>query len=127
MSATRTRIEDAAIAITLGASYTTWLLRSVNDLGYARDEGFYFQASAAYGRWFEQLVATPGAALARRAVDTAWSSNHEHPALIKSLFALSSTLLHKKLHLFAMDGTSYRFPAMALAGLAVSWISLCGT
>ena len=123
----RLGIADASIAMTLGAGYTGWLVRTVADLGYARDEGFYFQAAAAYGRWFEQLLASPSAALARRAVDSAWSSNHEHPALIKALFALSSTFLQKRWHVFAMDGTSYRFPAMALAGLAVALIYLWGS
>lgn len=123
----RRKLEDASIALALGGAYTTWLVRTVKDLGYARDEGFYFQAATAYGRWFEQLVASPGAALERRAVDAAWIANHEHPALIKSLFALSSTFLQKKLHLFAMDGTSFRFPAMVLAGLAVALIYLWGT
>ena len=121
------KLEDGAIAVLLGAGYTTWLVRTVKDLGYARDEGFYFQAAAAYGRWFEQLVASPGAALERRAIDAAWGANHEHPALIKSLFALSSTFLQKKWALFAMEGTSYRFPAMVLAGLAVAVIFLWGT
>ncbi|APR76376.1 Hypothetical protein A7982_01723 [Minicystis rosea] len=128
MSAARTRkIEDLGIALTLGAGYVAWLLRTVRDLGYARDEGFYFQAAGSYGRWFEQLLQSPSAALDRRAVDLAWSANHEHPALIKSLFALSSTFLQKKWHLFAMEGTSYRFPAMVLAGLAVAVIYLWGT
>ena len=128
MSVARTRkIEDLGIAFTLGAGYVAWLLRTVKDLGYARDEGFYFQAAGSYGRWFEQLFESPSAALGRRAVDLAWSANHEHPALIKSLFALSSTFLQKKWHLFAMEGTSYRFPAMVLAGLAVALIYLWGT
>jgi hypothetical protein len=121
------KLIDGAVALGLGAGYTTWLLRTVQDLGYARDEGFYFQAAASYGRWFEQLLADPRAALARRAVDGAWSANHEHPALIKSLFALSSTFLQKRWHLFAMEGSSYRFPAMALAGLAVALVYLWGT
>lgn len=123
---TRARMEDGAIAIALGGGYATWLLRTVSDLGYARDEGFYFQASAQYARWFEQLFTHPAAAIDRRAVDLAWSANHEHPALIKSLFALSSLFLQKRWHLFAMEGTSYRFPAMALAGLAVALIYLWG-
>ncbi|MFT3773170.1 MAG: glycosyltransferase family 39 protein [Minicystis sp.] len=128
MTAARKKtIEDLTIALALGGGYVTWLLRTVSDLGYARDEGFYFQAASSYGRWFEQLLADPRAALGRRAVDAAWSANHEHPALIKSLFALSSTFLQKKWHLFAMEGTSYRFPAMALAGFAVALIYLWGT
>lgn len=123
----RRKLEDAAVALLLGGGYTTWLARTVSDLGYARDEGFYFQAAGSYGRWFEQLLAHPGAAIERRAVDAAWAANHEHPALIKSLFALSNLFLQKKHHLFAMDGTSYRFPAMVLAGLAVALIYLWGT
>lgn len=119
-------LADAGAAIALGGGYLAWLLRTVQGLGYARDEGFYFQAATAYGRWFEQLFADPKAALARRAVDAAWSANHEHPGLIKALFALSSTYLQRKWHLFAMDGTSFRFPAMVLAGLAVALIYLWG-
>jgi hypothetical protein len=121
------RRQDLAVALLLGAGYTTWLTRTVQNLGYARDEGFYFQAATSYGRWFEQLLAAPGAALAPRAVDAAWSANHEHPALVKSLFALSSVFLQKRWHLFAMEGTSYRFPAMVLAGLAVAVVYLWGS
>src|SRR5205085_1857496 len=73
-----------------------------------------------------QLWASPGEALDRRAIDAAWAVNHEHPALIKSLFALSNLLLQKKLHLFAMEGTSYRFPAMALGGGLLSIVYLWG-
>ncbi len=107
---------DAAIAGALWIGYVIVLVRSVGSLGYARDEGFYFHAASAYGRWFEQLWTAPGAALDRKAIDLAWSVNHEHPGLIKSLFALSNLVLQKKLHLFAMEGTSYRFAAMVLGG-----------
>ena len=123
----RDRLLDPIIALTLGLGYLAALLRSVQTLGYTRDEGFYFQASSAYARWFEQLLASPRAALDPRTVDLAWSANHEHPALIKSLFALSSLFLQKRWHLFAMEGTSYRFPAMALAGVAVAVLYLWGT
>jgi len=126
MSARRLDRTDAAVALALGAGYVTWLVRTVKDLGYARDEGFYFQASGAYARWIELLLADRKAALQQRAVDLAWSANHEHPALIKTLFALSSTFLQKKWHIFATEGTSYRFPAMALAGVAVAILYLWG-
>lgn len=126
MSSLRDKLEDAAVAVTLGVGYVVWLLRTLGTLGYARDEGSYFQAASAYGRWFEQLLASPHAALDRRAIDAVWAVNHEHPALIKSLFALSNVFLQKKLHLFAMEGTSYRFPAIVLAGLAVALIYLWG-
>ena len=120
------RLLDPVIALTLALGYLAALLRSVQTLGYARDEGFYFQASSAYAGWFAQLLASPRAALAPRAVDAAWGVNHEHPGLIKSLFALSNLLLQQKRHLFAMEGTSYRFPAMVLAGVAVAVVYLWG-
>ena len=62
---------DLGIAFTLAAGYVVLLLRSVRDLGYARDEGFYFQASQAYANWFSLLAKSPGAALERKAVDAA--------------------------------------------------------
>jgi 4-amino-4-deoxy-L-arabinose transferase-like glycosyltransferase len=117
---------DLAIALGLAALYTLLLLKTVDGLGYARDEGFYFQASSSYGRWFAELLASPKAALAQRSVDAAWSANHEHPALVKSLFALSNLFLQQKSHLFAMEGTSFRFPAMALSGLGVAVVYLFG-
>jgi Dolichyl-phosphate-mannose-protein mannosyltransferase len=126
-SKARGRILDAVIALGLFFGYVTTLLRGVQDLGYARDEGFYFQAASSYGRWFELLLKDRQAALVPQAVDTFWNANPEHPGLIKGLFALSNLFLQKKLHLFAMEGTSYRFPAMALGGLSLVLVYLWGT
>jgi hypothetical protein len=120
-------VEDAAGALGLGAGYAAWLVRTTHDLGYVRDEGFYFQAAQSYARWFEALLTNPKAALARGAIDGAWAQNHEHPALIKSLFALSYLFLQKNRHLFAMEGTSYRFPAIVLAGGAIALVYVWGT
>ncbi len=43
-------------------------------------------------------------------MDAAFSANHEHPVLIKSLFALSSVFLEKRHHLFAMEGDELPLP-----------------
>jgi 4-amino-4-deoxy-L-arabinose transferase-like glycosyltransferase len=107
--------------------YVGWLVRTAATLGYTRDESFYFQAASSYGRWFETLLSDRHAALDRRVVDAAFQYNHEHPALIKSLFALSSVFLQKRHHLFAMEGTSYRFPAMVLAGCVIALVYVWGT
>ncbi|MEZ4296777.1 MAG: glycosyltransferase family 39 protein [Polyangiaceae bacterium] len=88
--------------------------------------GFILHASSAYGRWLVELWDAPGKATTAKAVDAAWSVNHEHPGLMKTLFALSNLLLHKKLGLFAMEGTSYRFPAMALSGGLLSLVYVWG-
>ena len=118
---------DYAIALGIAALYVVLLLNTVGTLGYARDEGFYFSAAESYGRWFELLVRAPKEALTRAAVDRAWSINHEHPALAKSAFALSWLLLHKKWHLFPMEGTAFRFPGMLSAGLVLFILYLWGT
>lgn len=110
---------DPAIALGLVVGYVALLLSTVHDLGYARDEGFYFQAARSYEGWFELLFTHPDQAFTRAAVDRYWSANHEHPALMKALFALSHRFLHEKWRLFAEAGTSYRFPGMLISALGV--------
>jgi 4-amino-4-deoxy-L-arabinose transferase-like glycosyltransferase len=117
---------DGLIAFGLFAGYLLLLLRSASDLGYARDEGFYFDAATSYGRWFADLFKDYHRAIEPRAVDAAWGVNHEHPALMKSLFALSNLFLQQRRHLFAMEGTSFRFPGMAVASLGVALTYLWG-
>lgn len=119
-------IVDHGIGLALGATYVGALLRTADTLGYARDEGFYYRAAQSYASWFELLARDPRAAFARQAIDGAWGVNHEHPALIKSLFALSWMLLHNRLHLFE-EGTSLRFPAMCLAGAGLWLLYIWGS
>jgi 4-amino-4-deoxy-L-arabinose transferase-like glycosyltransferase len=88
-----------------------------------RDEGFYFAASRAYGAWFELLLHSPGEALSRAMLDRHWGVNHEHPALIKSLFALSNAAFGDAL---GEVSTGFRLPAMALSSLAVAVTYLWG-
>lgn len=118
---------DGLIALAFAAAYVALLLATAGDLGYARDEGFYFFAANRYGAWFQALLDSPRGALDPQIVDAAWSVNHEHPGLIKSLFALSNLVLQKRLGLFALEGTSYRFPAMVLSGVGVALVYLWGT
>lgn len=112
--------KDLLVSTILGLTYVVLLLSTVADLGYARDEGFYFHSARAYQAWFSQLAEDPSSALERSAVDRAFRVNHEHPVLIKSLFAWSHRWLFERFGLFDMEGTGFRFPAMALAGLAVA-------
>lgn len=117
---------DGAIAMTLVAGYLALLLSSVDDLGYARDEGFYFQAASVYGRWFTLLFNDPAHALQRSVIDAHWAVNSEHPSLMKSLFSLSNLWLFKRHHLFAMEGTSFRFPGMLVSSIGVGLVYLWG-
>jgi dolichyl-phosphate-mannose-protein mannosyltransferase len=117
-SARWARAIDPLIALGLFVGYLAALLLTAKGLGYARDEGFYFHAAGTYGKWFELLLSTPGRALQAATVDRYWQENHEHPALMKSLFWLSRRLFDGRP--FAESGTALRFPAMVLSSLAVS-------
>ncbi|HET7541051.1 MAG TPA: glycosyltransferase family 39 protein [Polyangiaceae bacterium] len=110
---------DRLTALLLALAYLTLLLSTVHDLGYARDEGFYFQAARSYETWFELLGSDFSGAMTQATVDRYWAANHEHPALMKSLFALSHHYLFNAWQLFREPGTAYRFPGMLLSTLGV--------
>lgn len=117
---------DAALAAGLGLAYVTLLLRTSKSVGYARDEGFYSYAAAAVERWFE-LFGVPGARpFGQAAIDAHFGPVHEHPGLMKTLFAFSRHFLHEGLGLFPDPGTALRFPGMLMAGLAVAVLYLWG-
>ncbi|MBM4361465.1 MAG: glycosyltransferase family 39 protein [Deltaproteobacteria bacterium] len=118
--------QDPLIALACFTGTLALLIHTSGDLGYARDEGFYFRAAADYQRWFELLFRDPSAAITKAAVDRHWRANHEHPALVKSLFALSYKFLHQDLGLVREGGLAYRLPGMAFSALGVSVTYLWG-
>jgi len=111
------RHPDAWLSVALFVGYLSLLLATSGSLGFMRDEGFYFSAARSYGAWFELLWNRPGEALSPAVVDRYWAVNHEHPSLIKSLFALSN---HWFSGVFPDTSSSFRFPAMVLSSLAVA-------
>jgi 4-amino-4-deoxy-L-arabinose transferase-like glycosyltransferase len=113
---------DPFIGGAIAAVYVIWLLATARSLGFSRDEGFYFGASSDYARWFGMLVDSPTKAIERGNIDAIWANNHEHPSLMKSLFAISHLLFHDKWKLFADDSTAFRFPGMLMMGLAL-WVT----
>jgi len=117
---------DVALGLALAGGYLAWLLGTVSDLGYARDEGFYYQAARTYEAWFDLLLRDPAQALAPAVVDRHWQVNHEHPALMKTLFALSRRLLFEHWGWFAEPGTAHRFPGMVMGSLAVALVFVWG-
>jgi 4-amino-4-deoxy-L-arabinose transferase-like glycosyltransferase len=120
-------LTDHAIGVGLAFAYVTWLLATARSLGFGRDEGFYFRAATDYARWFAVLFETPARAFEQGTIDASWSDNHEHPALMKSLFALSWMFLHERLKVFSDASTAFRLPGMAMAGVSL-WVTyLFGT
>jgi hypothetical protein len=110
---------DHAIGAALGISYVVVLLATAGSIGFTRDESFYFRAATQYFGWWSMLMSHGREALAQGAIDGPWSDNHEHPALMKSLFGLSWGYLHEQRHVFRDASTSLRFPAMCMAGVAL--------
>ena len=111
---------DHAVCAALWLGYVALLLSTVKDLGYARDEGFYFQAARSYEAWFQLLHTDLPRAFEPSTIDRYWSQNHEHPAFMKSLFALSHRYLFENFRIFREQGTAYRFPGMAVSALGVA-------
>lgn len=103
----------------LAVAWLALLVYTAGDLGFARDEGFYFSAARSYAQWFDLLAREPQRALERHVIDGAWAVNHEHPSLVKSLFALSWLHLHERLAWVSEASLAFRLPAMVLSALAV--------
>jgi hypothetical protein len=65
-----------------------------------RDEGYYFDAAEQYYGWYGELgdnlvAGHPLKSFTRADVDRWFGYNHEHPALMKTLFGFSWRLFHK--------------------------------
>ncbi|MDB4967542.1 MAG: hypothetical protein JWN44_3231 [Myxococcales bacterium] len=68
--------------------------------GNSRDEGYYFDAAELYWSYYGDLVENtarlqPTKSFTRAAIERGFGYNHEHPALMKSLFGLSWRVFHK--------------------------------
>lgn len=113
---------DHVIGAGLGLVYTVWLLTGARSLGFPRDEGTYFRAGADYIRWWRMLFERGRDALQQSAIDGAFSVNHEHPPLFKTLFGASWLFFHDKWRVFDDASTAFRFPGMLSAGMLL-WVT----
>ncbi len=120
------RRQDHLVGLALAAAYLAVLLATARDVGYARDEGIYFQAAKSYRAWFQILSDDPGRAIDKRVISKHWRSNREHPALMKTLFGLSNKFFHHKYKLLSVS-TSFRLPAMLTASLIIYILYLWGS
>jgi 4-amino-4-deoxy-L-arabinose transferase-like glycosyltransferase len=117
---------DFALAGALAAGYFALLFASAHSLGYTRDEGFYTYAARTLEVWFDRVADTGSAAFSRSSIDFFWNPIHEHPGLMKFLFAASHRFLDERFALIAEAGTAYRLPGMLMAATAVAVIYLWG-
>ena len=108
------------VGFALFLGYLLALIHTNYPLAMSRDESFYVDAANQYGAWFEVAWNDPALALRKETIDRLWEYNHEHPALMKSLFAISH-LANKKFELFEQPSLGYRLPAMIISALLV-WL-----
>lgn len=120
------RNADAWIAVGLALLTVLVVGMSAQSLGFTRDEGYYFKAAEQYWRWYEVLgrglvEGEPLRAFSSDVIDRNWSYNHEHPALMKTLFAWGFGF--RELTGFPAGAyNAIRFPAWCMAGLSVALV-----
>ena len=135
---------DILVGIVLAACCFLMLLATV-DIGFSRDEGFYFRAGEEYSYWYDDLVKDPAVAFSKESVEKHFAYNPEHPALPKMMFGLSWRLFGKMhngeaepwsrvwyhrtkapepIFPIMRESTAMRLPAMALNSLLVMFIWL---
>ncbi len=111
---------DGAVFVGLFVLVVGLVWATERDVGFTRDEGYYFKAAQDYWGWFEALGRDPASAFTKKVIDDNWEYNHEHPGLVKGLFAVSWGLLKEKLGLFQLHSTAMRFPAFGFSGLCIA-------
>jgi Dolichyl-phosphate-mannose-protein mannosyltransferase len=93
-------MSDRALAWLIFAVALAALMLGSRTQGNTRDEGYYFDAAEQYYGWYAELGENlihghPGKSFNRQNVDRWFSYNHEHPALMKTLFGFSWRIFHK--------------------------------
>lgn len=82
------RPTDGLVALLLAWGTLAALLATMN-VGFPRDEGFYFRYAAIYQSWLSDVWNGEEEALSSKTIDSTWKNNREHPPLAKVLFGLS--------------------------------------
>jgi 4-amino-4-deoxy-L-arabinose transferase-like glycosyltransferase len=116
---------DKKVALALFVLTFLFLWATEKAIGFTRDESVYFAASDAIARWLRLVFQAPSQAFTDATLTQAFDFNHEHPLLMKTLFALSSMLFGDTLHLLR-PAAAYRFPAFAVAALIPVLLYLFG-
>jgi 4-amino-4-deoxy-L-arabinose transferase-like glycosyltransferase len=117
---------DALVGGALFVGFFALLLATASSVGYARDEGFYASAAQPIEAWISRLGSPDANSFDQRTLDQAFGAVHEHPALMKTLFAISHFYLHELRPTFLASGTAYRLPGMLMGSLAVTLVYLFG-
>lgn len=116
---------DSLIARLLFLAGFVALLATEVHVGFVRDESVYFGAAESYARWYQLLFRSFEVALTDDSIVRSWDFNHEHPALMKTLFGWSYLLFHEKLH-WLRPAAAFRVPAFFVSALALPALFFMG-
>jgi 4-amino-4-deoxy-L-arabinose transferase-like glycosyltransferase len=107
---------DRRVSWGLFAAAFLALLFTQQGVGFVRDESVYFAAAESYAGWYQLLLRDPATAVTDASIVAHWEENHEHPALMKTLFGWSELLFTRSLRV-ASPALGFRLPAFAVAAL----------
>lgn len=124
------------LALVAGLLSTVFLATRGSEVGIARDEAIYFEASRRYGAYWAKVAQEPSQLGDVKSRDRHFVFNAEHPAMMKSLAGVSARFFAKapalapgaKADAWAPSGglmpvmperSAMRLPAQTLAGLGV--------
>jgi len=117
MSRAKSRLQ-ALLALALCASYVVVLARTAPEIGFVRDEGYYFKAAEEYFAWFSELAESGWSATDQATIDRFFSYNHEHPALVKLVQGALHEVLHVQLE-WTSSAQGFRSAGFLYAALAL--------
>ncbi len=109
---------DLTIGLGL-AALTVALLVATDDMGFVRDEAFYFGDAEIYQDWFVRVQDPQQRpkALERSQILETWRNNSEHPPLDKILFGASWRLFGRKLRPISRWQEQAGAPQVEVSGL----------
>jgi hypothetical protein len=119
------KLTDQHVAWLLWGAAFLALFATQRAVGFVRDESVYFAAAESYAHWLRQLLTSPSIALTDAAIVRGWDFNHEHPALMKTLFGVSFLIFHEGLG-WLSPAAAFRMPAFAVAAIIPSLLWLFG-
>ncbi len=107
------------LALALAGAYAGVLAITAPDMGYVRDEGYYFKAAEEYGRWWDVLFSKRFTeAFSSNEIQRNFSYNTEHPALVKLTQSVTFRVFHQWTG-WASPGQSFRITGFLFAALGL--------
>ncbi len=115
------------LAFVLAVAYAVILWRTAPEMGFTRDEGYYFKAAEEYARWWDVLGSRRFIqAFSDEEIKRHFSYNTEHPPLVKLTLGATHALFHEKLG-WGSSSQGYRATGFLFGALSLFATYLLGS